>query len=109
MGWSLDIVQSASARDIFAVQELWAEYWQSLGLSLDFQDFAEELRTLPGKYAPPAGRPLLVRIDGRPAGTPSFRPPRPDARAGKPPHLRPPIRGVVSPLLPHWPAPTVIQ
>jgi putative acetyltransferase len=74
MGWSIDIVDSASARDVAAVQELWSEYWRSLGLSLDFQDFAEELRTLPGSYAPPAGRLLLVRIDGHPAGTAAFRP-----------------------------------
>jgi putative acetyltransferase len=83
MIWSVDIVQSASVNDILAVQELWAEYWRSLGLSLDFQGFAEELRTLPGKYAPPAGRLLLVRIEGQPAGTAAFRPLRQDACEAK--------------------------
>jgi GNAT superfamily N-acetyltransferase len=72
-----------SAADIAAVQELWSEYWQSLGLSLDFQDFAEELRTLPGKYAPPAGRLLLVHMDGNPAATAALRPLRPDACEAK--------------------------
>jgi len=74
MGWSIDTVESTSPTDITAVQELWTEYWRSLGLAPDFQDFANELRTLPGKYSPPAGRLLLLRIDGQPAGTAAFRP-----------------------------------
>jgi putative acetyltransferase len=74
MGWPADAVESSSARDIVAVRELWTQYWQSIGLPLDFQGFAEELRTLPGKYTPPAGRLFLVRIDGQPAGTGAFRP-----------------------------------
>jgi len=81
MGWSVDIVESVSASDIAAVQELWNQYWQSFGLSFDFQDFADELRTLPGKYAPPAGRLLLARIDGQRAGTAAFRPLQNDASA----------------------------
>jgi putative acetyltransferase len=74
--WPVEIVQSGSAADIAAVQELWAEYWQSLGLPQDFQNFAEELGTLPGKYAPPAGGLLLLRVDRHPAGTAAFRPVR---------------------------------
>ena len=58
MGWSVDQVEPADAADIATVRELWSEYWGSLGLSLDFQNFGEELRTLPGKYAPPSGRLL---------------------------------------------------
>jgi GNAT superfamily N-acetyltransferase len=101
MRWPVDIVQSTSASDIRAVQELWAEYWQSLGLSPDFQDFAEELRTLPGKYAPPAGRLLLVRIEGQPAGTAAFRPLRQDACEAKRLYVRPAWRrqGVAGSLL----------
>jgi GNAT superfamily N-acetyltransferase len=101
MGCTVDIVESASARDIAAVQELWSEYWRSFGLSLDFQNFGEELRTLPGKYAPPAGRLLLVRIDGQPAGTAAFRPLRQDACEGKRLYVRPAYRrrGVAGSLL----------
>jgi GNAT superfamily N-acetyltransferase len=92
---------NASAADIAAVQELWSEYWRSLGLSLDFQDFGEELRTLPGKYAPPAGRLLLARIDGEPAATAAFRLLRQDACEAKRLYVRPAYRrrGVAGSLL----------
>lgn len=82
-GWAVAIVEPANASDIAAIGELWSEYWRSLGFSPGFQDFAEELRTLPGKYAPPAGRLLLVRVDGKPAGTAALRPLRQDACEGK--------------------------
>jgi GNAT superfamily N-acetyltransferase len=94
-------VGPASARDIAAVQELWSEYWRSLGFSLDFQDFEEELYSLPGKYAPPAGCLLLVRIDERPAGTAAFRPLRKDACEAKRLYVCPSYRrrGVAGALL----------
>jgi putative acetyltransferase len=101
MSWPVDIVQAENAQDLFAVQELWTEYWQSLDLPFDFQNFAEELRTLPGKYAQPAGRLLLVRIDGHPAGTAALRPLRPDACEAKRLYVRPAYRrrGVAGSLL----------
>ena len=74
MEWSLEIVESESATGLLAVQELWRNYWRALGLPPDFQGFEEESRSLPGKYAPPAGRLLLLRIDDHPAGTVAFRP-----------------------------------
>jgi GNAT superfamily N-acetyltransferase len=92
MGWSVDIVKPASAGDIAAVQELWSEYWRSLGLSPDFQDFEVELRALPGKYAPPAGRLLLARVDGQPAGTAAMRPLREDACEAKRLYIAPAYR-----------------
>jgi GNAT superfamily N-acetyltransferase len=96
-----ELIEASNPADIAAVQELWREYWRALGLSLDFQNFEEELRTLPGKYAPPSGRLLLVRIDGEPAATAALRPLRPDACEAKRLYVRPDYRrrGVAGSLL----------
>jgi putative acetyltransferase len=64
----------ASDQDLDIVRSLWREYWDSVGLPRDFQNFAEELRTLPGVYAPPRGRLLLAFIGGEPVGTAALRP-----------------------------------
>jgi len=65
---------AALPQHIELVQSLWREYWDLTGLPPDFQGFAEEVETLPGRYAPPAGRLLLATVDGEPAGTAAFRP-----------------------------------
>ncbi len=67
-------VIAASTGDIATIQSLWREYWDLFGLPPDFQNFAEELRALPGLYAPPRGQLLLALLDGQPAGTAAFRP-----------------------------------
>jgi GNAT superfamily N-acetyltransferase len=51
--------QIAQARDLFL------EYAESLGFSLCFQNFDEELANLPGGYAPPEGRLLLAEREGQ--------------------------------------------
>jgi putative acetyltransferase len=50
------------------VRALFLEYASSLEFSLCFQGFDEELRSLPGMYAPPRGRLFLDVQDGRAAG-----------------------------------------
>ena len=60
------ISQAQSAKDIAIVRGLLREYEQSLGVDLCFQGFERELRDLPGAYAPPSGRLLLVWADDAP-------------------------------------------
>ena len=59
---------ATSAEDIREVRALFEEYAGSLGFSLCFQGFDQELAGLPGAYAPPTGRLLLARVDGWPPG-----------------------------------------
>jgi GNAT superfamily N-acetyltransferase len=54
------IRQATTTDDIARAHALFVEYAQWLKVDLCFQGFAEELKTLPGAYAPPRGRLLLA-------------------------------------------------
>jgi ribosomal protein S18 acetylase RimI-like enzyme len=64
----LAVTQAESPAQIAQARELFLEYAQSLGFSLCFQNFDKELAGLPGDYAPPEGRLLLVECEGQLAG-----------------------------------------
>jgi len=72
----LSISQVQSEEQIAAVQELLREYiawWaeaepEDFAQAPTFNNWENELKTLPGIYVPPAGRLLLAVLDGQPAG-----------------------------------------
>lgn len=89
----LTIFQAANPEGIAAAREMMREYEVSLGISLCFQNFEEELRTLPGKYAPPRGRLLLAEYDGKTAGMIALRPVEAEVCEMKRLFVRPNFRG----------------
>ncbi|HSB27832.1 MAG TPA: GNAT family N-acetyltransferase, partial [Pyrinomonadaceae bacterium] len=69
----IQLIQAITVKDVDAARQLFEEYAAGVGISLCFQNFDQELATLPGKYAPPAGRLLLAFSDGELAGCIALR------------------------------------
>ncbi len=69
----LVFAQAGSAEQIAQVRDLFLDYAKSLGFSLCFQNFDQELATSPGHYAPPEGRLLLAEYEGQIAGCAALR------------------------------------
>jgi len=55
------------------VRTLFREYHKMLGVDLCFQNYEEELASLPGKYLPPDGRLYLIYLEGKLAGCIALR------------------------------------
>ena len=60
--------------EIPIIKELFQEYADSLNFDLDFQDFRDELETLPGKYSGPKGSILVAKESGQTVGCVAVRP-----------------------------------
>ena len=73
MSKPVEISAPQSDADHEAIKTLFREYAESLGFSLDYQDFDKELADFPGKYSAPDGALLLATADGRAAGTVALR------------------------------------
>jgi putative acetyltransferase len=69
----IELSQATLPEQIEQVRALFLEYGGSLGFSLCFQSFDEELKTLPGAYGPPDGKLILARHAGQPAGCIAMR------------------------------------
>jgi ribosomal protein S18 acetylase RimI-like enzyme len=72
---------------------LFEEYASSLGFSLCFQGFQQEIAGLPGDYAPPRGRLLLARWNGMLAGCVALHPLDTEVCEMKRLYVRPQFRG----------------
>ncbi len=89
----LIFAQAETPRQIEQARELFLEYARSLGFSLCFQNFDQELAGLPGDYAPPAGRLLLVELEAQLAGCVALHGLEPGICEMKRLYLRPQFRG----------------
>ncbi len=69
----VEIIQATTTEHLATICELFAEYVESLGFDLSFQNIEEEVANLPGEYAPPEGRLFLALLDGQPAGCVALR------------------------------------
>jgi GNAT superfamily N-acetyltransferase len=69
----MKIVQANTQEHIQQARTLFEEYAASLGISLCFQNFDQELKNLPGQYAPPNGLLMLATEDDELAGCIALR------------------------------------
>ena len=67
------LIQAETVEQVAQARALFEEYERATGVDLCFQNFAQELATLPGEYAPPTGRLILAYADEGAAGCVALR------------------------------------
>jgi ribosomal protein S18 acetylase RimI-like enzyme len=70
----ISLITPASPEEVEAVRVIFQEYADSLSVDLCFQDFEQELTSLPGDYQAPRGALLLAWVDDDVAGCCALRP-----------------------------------
>ena len=70
----IKLITPATSAELQATRQIFEEYAQQLGVDLCFQNFDDELESLPGDYAEPLGALLLAMVDGELAGCCAMRP-----------------------------------
>lgn len=70
---AVEIVRVQGGEQLDEIRKLFRAYSESLEIDLCFQNFEEELKDLPGKYAAPEGALFLARVDGESAGCIALR------------------------------------
>jgi ribosomal protein S18 acetylase RimI-like enzyme len=89
----MDLVLAETKEQIEVARALFEEYAAATGVDLCFQNFEQELRALPGEYAPPAGRLILANADEEIAGCVALRKIADDLCEMKRLYVRPRFRG----------------
>jgi len=89
----MKLIQVQSAEEIRLARELFEEYAAGLGINLCFQNFDNELATLPGAYVPPTGRLFLAVAGNDTAGCVALRKIADDVGEMKRLYVRPEFRG----------------
>ncbi len=69
----IELIPATLPGHIEQARSLFLEYGSSLGFSLCFQSFDEEVKNLPGAYGPPSGILLLARCADHAAGCIALR------------------------------------
>jgi putative acetyltransferase len=70
----ISLLTPSLPEEMLAVRQIFQDYAHSLSVDLCFQDFDNELMSLPGDYAAPRGALRLALIDGDVAGCCALRP-----------------------------------